>query len=140
MNNDITRRRKSFYSRSSSPNHKNNNRKRQQSLPQFLPQLYNQKSSKNSLSVPQKVPFYDPLGNIYIQIDGISMGSPIAPTISEFYMSHIENKIFETNKTKAKIYIRCVDDVFVAVYSYDKINKLKPFLVSSTAPVSWTRN
>ena len=47
------------------------------------------------LTCPTKVTFYDPSGNIYIRIDGISMGSPLGPTIYEFYMSHIENKIFK---------------------------------------------
>ena len=72
-----------------------------------------------------KVPFYDPSGNIYIQIDGISVGSPLGPTISEFYMSHFENKIFKTIFTKSKIYVRYVDDIFIATLSYDEINKLK---------------
>ena len=53
------------------------------------------------------------------------MGSPLSPTISEFYMSHIENKIFETTITKPKIYVRYVDNIFIATHSYDEINKLK---------------
>ena len=64
-----------------------------------------------------KVPFYDPSGNIYIQIDGISMGLPLDPTISEFYMSHIKNKIFKTIITKPYIYVHYVDDIFITTYS-----------------------
>ena len=53
------------------------------------------------------------------------MWSPLDPTISEFYRSHIENKIFQTIITKPKIYVRYVDDIFITTYSYDEINKLK---------------
>ena len=68
-----------------------------------------------------KVPFHDPSGNIYIQTDGISIELPLGPTISEFYMSHIENEIF----TQPKIYVRYVEDIFIVTQSYDEINKLK---------------
>ena len=54
------------------------------------------------------------------------MGSPLGPSISEFYISHIKNKIFNTIK-KPKIYIRYVDDIFTATQSQDKI-KLKQTL------------
>ena len=64
--------------------------------PQLLLSLCYQKFSKIS-SLP--VPFYDPSGNIFIQIDGISIGSHLGPTISKFYMSHLENKIFKTTIT-----------------------------------------
>ena len=43
-------------------------------------------------------------------------------------MSHIESKIFKTIITKPKIYIRYVDDIFIATYSYDEISKLKQTL------------
>ena len=39
------------------------------------------------LICPTKVSFYDPSGSLYIQIDDISMGLPLGPTISEFYAS-----------------------------------------------------
>ena len=56
------------------------------------------------------------------------MGSPLGPTISVFYISHIKNKIFKTIITKSKIYVRYVDDIFIATHSYDEINKLKQTL------------
>ena len=55
------------------------------------------------------------------------MGSPLRPSISEFYISHIENKIFNTIK-KPKIYVRYVDDISIATESNDEINKLKQSL------------
>ena len=56
------------------------------------------------------------------------MGSPFGPTISEFYMSPNQNKIFKTIITKPKIYVRYVDDIFVATHSHSEINKLKQTL------------
>ena len=56
------------------------------------------------------------------------MGSALDPTISEFYMSHIESKIFKTMITKSKIYVRYVDDIFIRKHSYDEINKLEQTL------------
>ena len=53
------------------------------------------------------------------------MDSPFVPLSPEFYMSHIENKIFKTMITKPKIYVRYVDAIFIAAHSYDEINKLK---------------
>ena len=60
------------------------------------------------------------------------MGSPLSPTISDFYMSHVENKISKTIITKTKIYICYVDDIFIATHSYDEINKLLTKLYDRT--------
>ena len=80
------------------------------------------------LTCTTKVPFYDPSSHIYIQIDGISIGSPLGPTITEFYKSYIKNKIFKTTITKPKIYVRYVEDIFIATHFYDEINELKQTL------------
>ena len=53
------------------------------------------------------------------------MESPLGPTISIFYMSHIVNKIYKTIMTKPKIYVRRADGIFIATHTYDEINKLK---------------
>ena len=60
------------------------------------------------------------------------MGSPLRPTISEFYMSHIKNKMFKTITTNPKIFVFYVDDIFIATHSYDEINKLKQTLGKKT--------
>ena len=44
--------------------------------------------------------------------DSISMGFPLGPSIFEFYLPRIENKIFNPIK-KDKIYVRYVDDIFI---------------------------
>ena len=50
-------------------------------------------NTKILLTCTAKVPFYDHLGNIYIQKDGVSMGLVLGPIFSNFYMSNLENKI-----------------------------------------------
>ena len=67
------------------------------------------------------------------------MGSLLGPTISEFYMSHIENKIFKTIITKPKIYVCYVEEIFITTHSYDKISKLKQTVekTQQTWPIKW---
>ena len=50
------------------------------------------------LTCTTEVPFYDHLGNIYVQTDGVSMGSVLGPIFSNFYMSDLENRIFNSIK------------------------------------------
>jgi hypothetical protein len=46
-----------------------------------------------------KTPFKSPDGSIYQQIDGVSMGTPLGPTIANYYMCNLENKTFHDNPT-----------------------------------------
>ena len=34
---------------------------------------------------------------LYQQYDGVSMGSPLGPTIANFFLANIENKILQNN-------------------------------------------
>ena len=58
------------------------------------------------------------------------MGSPFGPTISEFYVSHIKNKIFKTI-TKPKIYVR-YENIFITTHSYNEINSKKNSVLNFT--------
>lgn len=42
-------------------------------------------------------------GNIYTWTDGLAMGSPLNPTLSNFYMTHAESSVFN-NFAKPSIY------------------------------------
>lgn len=46
------------------------------------------------------------------------MGNPLGPCFSNYYMSHVENKVLE-KVTKAKRYVRYVDDIF-KIFDEDK--------------------
>ena len=52
---------------------------------------------------------------LYVQTDGVAMGSPLAPTLANFFMAHIENKVLSNmdENIKPKFYRRYVDDCFL---------------------------
>ena len=56
------------------------------------------------------------------------MESTLGPTVSEFYMSSIENKIIKTILTRPKMYVGYVDNIFTSTHSNDEIDKLKQTL------------
>ena len=60
-----------------------------------------------------KSPFISPTGQIYHQIDGVAMDSPLGPTFANYYMGHLENRIFNNLDIKPKIYVRYMDDIFL---------------------------
>ena len=51
----------------------------------------------------------------YNQIDGVAMGSPLAPVFANIFMSFYESKwLNEYNLNKPKFYLRYVDDILAA--------------------------
>ena len=50
------------------------------------------------LTCTTEVPFHDHLDNIYVQTDGVSIGSVLGPIFSNFYISDLKNKIFNSIK------------------------------------------
>ena len=73
-------------------------------------------------------------GKVYDQIDGIAMGSPIAPTLANLFMGHHEKQWIENFQGEKPIfYKRYVDDIFAvfnnreqALEFYEYINKQHP--------------
>ena len=50
---------------------------------------------------------------LYQQINGVSMGSPLGPTLANFFMANLETKLMNKLQTpKPKLYLRYVDDIF----------------------------
>ena len=44
----------------------------------------------------QKSPFTHTDGQLFVQQDGVSMGSPLGVVFANYYMTHIENKILDS--------------------------------------------
>ena len=59
----------------------------------------------------------------YLQIDGVSMGSPLGPTFADFYMSNLEGLLLNQSKVSNPVtYLRYVDDIFVIFNSKSHIH------------------
>lgn len=50
------------------------------------------------------------------------MDSPLVPTLSIFYISHVENHV-SNNFSKPSIFTRFIDDIFIPTTSLDEIKK-----------------
>ena len=50
---------------------------------------------------------------LYRQVDGVSMGSPLAPILADVFMSHVEEQIERYDHQRIKLYVRYVDDTFI---------------------------
>ena len=58
-------------------------------------------------------------GSIYDQIDGVAMGSSLAPVLANFFMCfHEQNWIGQATNVKPTFYKRYVDDIF-AVFEFE---------------------
>ena len=89
------------------------------------------------LSVPENIlrellkicttecPFQNTNGQIFIQKDGVSMGSPLGVSFANFYMTNLENKVFHDQpELKPTIFARYIDDCFLVVESENDITRL----------------
>ena len=74
-----------------------------------------------------ETPFKHINGDVYQQIDGVSMGSPLGPLFAEFYMSSIESKVLPSlpEERRPFTYCRYVDDIFVLVRDIGIVESLK---------------
>jgi hypothetical protein len=75
-----------------------------------------------------KCPFRHPNGQLYLQCDGVSMGSPLGPTFANYYMCNLENDALETLENKPIIYCRYVDDCFIMINNISELHSLKNHL------------
>ena len=70
-------------------------------------------------------PFRSPSGDLYLQTDGVSMGSPLGPTFANFYMGYLEEQVFSNPQNKPHIYARYIDDVLVQIANETELINLK---------------
>ena len=76
------------------------------------------------LACTTELPFRGPDGQLYLQKDGIAMGSPLGPLFANFYMSEVEAKTLRDKNIAPHIYCRYVDDVFVDVRNVEHLEAL----------------
>ena len=50
---------------------------------------------------------------LFQQVDGVSMGNPLAPTLANFFLAHIEENLFQKVESfYPSFFVRYVDDIF----------------------------
>ena len=70
--------------------------------------------------------FYSPDGTLYRQIDGVSMGCILGPTVANYYVGDLERKVFRSHPDlKPRTYVRYVDDTFGSFKSNEHVFQLK---------------
>ncbi|MGR8252493.1 reverse transcriptase domain-containing protein, partial [Escherichia coli] len=75
----------------------------------------------------------------YLQIDGVAMGSPIAPVIANIWMEYFEQKALTTGPPIIKLWKRYVDDIFCIIKGgLDEINQYLSHLNSIHPKIQFT--
>ena len=80
------------------------------------------------LACTTKAPFRCPEGKLYVQKDGVAMGSPLGVLFAQAFMSHIEHLAIQNQIVKPHIYCRYIDDIFVCVENETHIERLRSSL------------
>ena len=78
-------------------------------------------------------------GDIYEQIDGVAMGSPLAPILANLFMGHHEQEwLRHENASIVKFYKRYVDDIFCIFKTPEDADKFLVFLNSRHRSIKFT--
>ena len=64
--------------------------------------------------------FFSFQGQLFEQVEGASMGSPVSPIVANLYMEHIEQKALSSSPHPPRFWCRFVDDTFVI---HKEVNK-----------------
>jgi hypothetical protein len=76
-------------------------------------------------------------GEYYRQIEGVAMGSPIAPVVANIFMEDFERKALEGCPHRPRFWWRYVDDVF-AVVSHKDVDRVLDHLNARHAKIKFT--
>ena len=77
--------------------------------------------------------------SLYKQIDGVTMGSPLGPTLANFFMAHMENKLLEKQcDHNPKLYLRYIDDIFAVFQTKQSCTEFLKLLNSQHPNINFT--
>ena len=71
-----------------------------------------------------KAPFITHRGEMYTQVDGVAMGSPLGVLFADFYMGVVEERVFSQHP-EPQIYCRYVDDTFIKTDNPAAVEELR---------------
>ena len=77
---------------------------------------------------------------LYQQVDGVSMGGPLAPSFANAFLAHLENnKLSACNSIiKPKLFLRYVDDCFSLFKCYEDAVAFLDYLKSLHRSIKFT--
>ena len=79
-------------------------------------------------------------GNVFDQIDGVAMGSPLAPILANIFMRHFEENALATfTGMRPLFYRRYVDDCFIILKDSRDVNPFFNFLNSLHRNIKFTK-
>ena len=94
---------------------------------------------KKLLEICTKESHFEFKGNYFNQIDGVAMGSPLAPTLANIFMHHLETKYMAKLKDLGVVeWLRYVDDTFVLIKSKENLEAIYSFLNSMHPSIKFT--
>ena len=94
--------------------------------PDLAPPTIPRNTLEEMLSIcTTEVPFMCPEGKLYVQHDGVAMGSPLGVLFAQAFMAAVEEEAFLASEVVPKVYCRYIDDIFVCVHSREKLEKLR---------------
>ena len=82
------------------------------------------------LACTTEAPFRCPEGKLYVQKDGIAMGSPLGVLFAQAFMAYVENEALNNQSVKPLLYCRYIDDIFVCVDNLHLLEELRYSLQS----------
>ena len=79
-------------------------------------------------------------GDIFQQVDGVAMGSPLGPTLANIFMNHMEKKWLQSCPLdfKPTLYRRYVDDTFLLFKDVQHVSLFLTYLNSQHPNISFT--
>ena len=79
-------------------------------------------------------------GQLYEQIDGVAMGSPLGPSLTNIFMCSLEHKFLDNCPSDCKpiLYRRFVDDTFCIFRNKQQVDKFLSHINSSHGNITFT--
>ena len=71
-----------------------------------------------------RAPFITHKGQMFTQVDGVAMGSPLGVLFADFYMGVVEERVF-SEYPEPEVYCRYVDDTYIKTTDADAVENLR---------------
>ena len=76
--------------------------------------------------------------NLYKQIDGVAMGSPLGPVLANTFLAHLEDHYFTQSALFPNFYVRYIDDTFCLFNKREDVLPFKEFINGVHTNITFT--